>query len=107
MVFTLPADLHEVLSRYLALHPGPLADCRGHQSAYARAVRAAQGRVTGTHGLRRLAAQECYAESYGRRLAEGLSPGEASRRAQEDAVERLGHSRDRADQRRCYLRAAG
>jgi hypothetical protein len=69
-----------------------------------RAVRAARGRAAGTtYGLRRLAAREFYQEDYQKHLAAGLSTTDARRETRAEAVERLGHSRDRADQAACYL----
>ncbi|MGH9784620.1 MAG: hypothetical protein ACRD88_10570 [Terriglobia bacterium] len=76
-----------------------------YRTAWRRAVLAAGGRVTGTHGLRRRSAQDFYRDEYHRhrRLAAGNSPPQARREARAEAVERLGHGRDRADQAACYL----
>lgn len=96
-------ELHRLLRLYLNARPGPLADQRAYQTAYARAVRVAGGRVTGTHGLRRLSAQQFYGRSYRAAVGSGLSPSVAASVATGDAVVRLGHSRHRADVARCYL----
>jgi len=106
MTHTLSPKLHRQLSLYLRVYPGPLADQRGYQSAYGRAVRGVRGRVTGTHGLRRLSAQAFFRTEYARRLSGGAAPAEARQGAREDAVERLGHSRNRTDQAACYLGSA-
>lgn len=97
------ADLHAAIRQYLSENPGPLADRDGYRTAWRRATLAAGGRVTGTHGLRRRSAQDFYRDEYHRRLAAGASPQEARGEARADTVERLGHSRDRADQAACYL----
>jgi len=81
----------------------PLAARRGYQAAWRRAVEAVHGQVTGTHGLRRLSTQEFYRDEYRERLSSGSSPHEAKQTAREEAVQRLGHSRDRADQAAAYL----
>jgi hypothetical protein len=96
-------DLHAAIRRHLADTPAPLADRDGYRSAWRRAVQAAGGRTTGTHGLRRLSARDFYRDEYRRRLAASASPAEACKEARAEAVERLGHSRDRADQAACYL----
>ena len=44
---------------------------------------------------------------YGTYRAQGLTPAEARRRAVEDAVERLGHSRNRKDVAAAYLSRKG
>lgn len=96
-------ELHRVLGLFLGARPGPLAGQRAYQTAYARAVRVAGGRVTGTHGLRRLSAQEFYRHAYRTSVGSGMSPSQAASVATGDAVERLGHSRHRADVAGCYL----
>jgi integrase len=97
------AELHAALRDYLGKNPGILADRDGYRTAWRRAVLAAGGRVTGTHGLRRRSAQDLYRDEYHRRLAAGASPGEARREARAEAVERLGHGRNRTDQAAFYL----
>lgn len=103
MVFTLSPELHRTLAAYLALYPGPLARQRGYQSSYARAIQAAGGRVTGTHGARRMSAKLHYLNRYRAALRNGMTPGRARAVARGDAVEFLGHSRDRRDSASCYL----
>jgi hypothetical protein len=103
LAFTLPLDLHRTLRLWFAHHPGPLASQRGYQTAYARAIRAAGGRVTGTHGARRRSAQDYYGRQYRQAVGCGVSPAEAADQAAGDAIERLGHSRDRRDHRHWYL----
>jgi hypothetical protein len=101
--FTISPDLHRTLALYFAHHSGLLANQRGYQSAYRRALKAAVGRVTGTHGARRRSAQDYYAHRYRQAVGSGLSPGNAVDQAAGDAIERLGHSRDRRDHRAVYL----
>ncbi len=103
LTFTISAELHARLKAYLAAYTGPLAKEHAYQSAYARAIEAAGGRVTGTHGLRRLSVQAYYADQYRVAVGSGLSPGAAADLAAGNAIERLGHSRNRADHRRAYL----
>lgn len=59
--------------------------------------------MTGTHGLRRLSVQDFYARQYRAAVGDGLSPPAAAERAAGDAIERLGHSRNRADHRWAHL----
>lgn len=101
--FTLSPELHRDLKAYLTLYPGRLADKEGYRSAYARAMKAAGGRVLGTHGARRAAAQEAYRNGYHEAIGSGVSPKEAADRAAGNAIERLGHCRNRQDHRRWYL----
>ena len=101
--FAISPELHGLLAAYLAHAPGPLAPQRGYQSAYARAIRAAGGRVTGTHGARRRAARDEYSAQYREAVGSGLSPAAAADQAAGDVLEMLGHSRDRADHRGWYL----
>lgn len=96
-------DLHRTVALYLARYPGPLASQRGYQSAYARAIRVAGGRVTGTHGARRRAAQNLYAAQYHQGVAAGMTPAAASEKAAQDAIQALGHGRHRRDHRAWYL----
>jgi hypothetical protein len=103
VVAVIPADLHASLSDFIRRCGGPLAERRAYQTAWRRAVQTSGGRTTGTHGLRRRAAREFYSEAYSRSMARGLSPVEARRDARGEAVERLGHGRNRADQAACYL----
>lgn len=103
LLAAVPTDLHAAVAEHLKRAGEPLADRDGYRMAWRRAVQVAGGRATGTHGLRRRAAREAYLEIYGRLTAEGMSPAEARREARAEAVERLGHSRDRGDQAACYL----
>jgi integrase len=96
-------ELYEALAKHLENSGEPLADRDGYRMAWRRAIQTARGKATGTHGLRRRAAREFYSEAYARMTALGMSPEEASHEARAEAVERLGHSRDRTDQAACYL----
>jgi len=99
----LSSELHRLLSTYLGTYGGRLADRDGYRAGWKRAIAAAGGHVTGTHGLRRLSAQDFYLRQYRAAVRDGLSPQAAADRAAGDAIEKLGHSRDRADHRRVYL----
>jgi hypothetical protein len=101
--FEVSAGLHARLREHLDRHPGPLADRDGYRMAYARAVEAVGGRVTGTHGVRRQSTQEFYAERFREYRARGYTRREARRAARRDAVERLGHGRERTDVAGRYL----
>jgi hypothetical protein len=101
--YVLPPDLHHALRLWFAHRPGPLAGQRGYQTAYRRAIQAAGGRVTGTHGARRRSAQDFYIHQYRQAVGPGLSPSDAAEQAAGDAIERLGHGRARRDHRRIYL----
>ena len=103
IVAQVPADLSAAVAEHLERTGKPLADRDGYRMAWRRAVQVARGRATGTHGLRRRAARGFYSEAYAGMTAGGFSPEEARRQARAEAVERLGHSRDRADQAACYL----
>ncbi len=102
---TLPLspDLHRILSVYLVHYPGPLAGRRGYQSAYARAILMAGGKVTATHGVRRLAVRQLYRSRYRQAAQSGMSSKSAARKAAGDAIEALGHCRDRRDHKAWYL----
>ncbi len=100
---TISPDLHRFLGLYRGARPGPLADQHAYQTAYARAVRIAGGKVTGTHGLRRLSTQEFYRRRYREAIGSGMSSSQAASMATGDAVERLGHTRHRSDVARWYL----
>lgn len=101
--FELSPELHQLLRSWFAHNPGPLADHRGYRDAYRRAILAVGGRATGTHGARRAAVRAFFAGVYADLRASGLHPAAAADRAAGDAIERLGHSRDRRDHRHCYL----
>jgi hypothetical protein len=102
-IFTISDDLHSILARYLAQNPGTLAPKRGYQSAYARAIVAVDGQVTGTHGARRRGARDRFSLEYRNAIKSGLQPRAAARKAAGDAIETLGHSRNRRDHRSWYL----
>ncbi len=97
------ADLYTAIAEHLGKAGEPLAARRGYQMAWRRAVQAAGGRAVGSHGLRRLSTRVFYRLRYARLVEGGEAPGDARRTAREEAVERLGHSRDRSDQAACYL----
>jgi len=97
------ASLYAAITEHLGRSGEPLAARRGYQMAWRRAVQAAGGRAAGSHGLRRLSTREFYSLQYARGVEGGNAPGDARRTAREEAVERLGHSRNRSDQAACYL----
>jgi len=99
-------DLYAAIAEHLATAGEPLADLRGYQAAWRRAIEAVHGQVTGTHGLRRLSSQQYYAKTYAKMRAAGLSSAEARCTARQEAVSLLGHSKTRTDQAACYLGAA-
>ncbi|HLF95370.1 MAG TPA: site-specific integrase, partial [Planctomycetota bacterium] len=76
--FMISPELHRTLGLYLAQNPGPLAQRRGYQSAYARAMAAVGGRVTGTHGARRRSVRDQYTAGYRKAVGSGLKPGAAA-----------------------------
>lgn len=102
-IFALSPDLHRTLSLWFAHRLGPLAHQKGYQSAYARAIKVAGGRVTGTHGARRRAVRDLYVHEYRKAVGSGLTAVQAADHAAGNAVEALGHSRTRKDHRRWYL----
>jgi hypothetical protein len=101
--FSLSSQFHRTLSLYLTQNPGPLASRRAYQAAYLRAMREVGGRVTGTHGARRRAARDRFAASYKEAIGSGLASYPAAQKAAGDAIEGLGHSRNRRDHRNWYL----
>ncbi len=101
------AELHAKLKAHLEAHPGALADRNAYREALARAMREAGGRVRGSHGMRRWSTQDYYRQRYAARRRAGQSAREARAGARRDAVERLGHGRDRRDQANGYLGQAG
>jgi len=100
---SVPPDLYAAVAEHLERTGGPLADRDGYRMAWRRAIEVAGGKATGTHGLRRRAAKNVFSETYRQLVCAGMSPAEARRQARAEAVERLGHSRDRLDQAACYL----
>lgn len=103
LTFRISPGLHAALRDWFAHNAGPLAGQRGYRSAYARAIQAAGGRVTGTHGARRRAARDLYASRYRDAVNSGLAPSAAAEEAAGDAIQALGHSRHRRDHRAWYL----
>jgi len=103
LTFTLSPELHRVLVLWFAHYSAPLVPQRGYQTSYRRAICAAGGQVAGTHGARRCSIQDFYAERYRLAVGSGLDPKAASDQAAGDALERLGHGRNRADHRKWYL----
>ena len=103
VLIQVPSDLYAAIGQQLERAGEALADRRGYQMAWRRALRAAGGRATGTHGLRRLAARKIYRDTYWKLIIAGSTHEEARRKAREEAVARLGHSRHRTDQAACYL----
>jgi hypothetical protein len=103
MCFDISPELHRTLALYLGFGPRLLAPLKAYQSAFRRAILTVGGRVTGTHGIRRRAARDLFSTRYRDALKSGLSPKLASDRAAGDAIQTLGHSRDRRDHRRWYL----
>jgi len=99
----LSPGLHRTLSLYLRHSRGPLASLRGYRSAFARAILAVGGRVPGTHGARRRSVRDRYGRIFREGMAAGLSRASAARKAAGDAIESLGHGRDRRDHRAWYL----
>ena len=97
------ADLYTAIATHLRATGEIQIDRRAYHSAWRRAVLAAGGRATGTHGLRRLSTQEFYRAEYARLVAAGVPPAQSRSQARAAAVERLGHGRDRMDQADCYL----
>jgi hypothetical protein len=103
MMFSISPELHKVLSAFLTQYPGPLASRRGYQCAYARAAHAVGGKACSTHGIRRRAARDEYAHRYHEAVRAGLNSKSAADKAAGDAIEALGHSRNRGDHRAWYL----
>jgi len=101
-------DLYRRLEAHFQRSPSPtLASLRAYQVALSRATLAVGGRATGSHAHRRTSATDHYKDRYHQYRAQGLTPAEARRRAVEDAVERLGHSRNRKDVAAAYLSRKG
>lgn len=80
-----------------------LAPLRAYQVAVRRATLAVGGRSTGTHAHRRTSAEELKNAKYKDHLKDGKTTQKASELAVQDAVEHLGHSRNRKDLARAYL----
>jgi hypothetical protein len=84
---------------------GSLAPLRAYQVAVRRATLAVGGHATGTHAHRRTSAVEVKNEKYKKHLKDGKTTKKASEMATQDAVEHLGHSRNRRDLALAYLSA--
>jgi len=85
---------------------GPsLAPLRAYQVAVRRATLAVGGQATGTHSHRRTSAEELKNAKYKDHLKDGKTTKKASEMAVEDAIEHLGHSRNRRDLAAAYLKA--
>jgi hypothetical protein len=80
-----------------------LAPLRAYQVAVRRATLAVGGQATGTHAHRRTSAEELKNAKYKDHLKDGKTTKKASELAVQDAVEQLGHSRNRKDLARAYL----
>jgi site-specific recombinase XerD len=97
-------DLYARLDGHFRQSTSPtLASLRSYQVALSRATLAVGGRSTGSHANRRTSATDYCNDRYHDYRAQGLTPEEARRRAVEDTVERLGHSRNRKDVAVAYL----
>lgn len=81
----------------------PLASLSGYRVALSRACVAVGGRTTASHANRRESASRFCKQRYFAYRKQGLTPAEASQLAAQDAVERLGHSRNRKDVAAAYL----
>jgi hypothetical protein len=80
-----------------------LAPIRAYQVAVRRATLAVGGQATGTHAHRRTSAEELKKAKYKDHLKDGKTTRTASEMAVQDAVEHLGHSRNRKDLAKAYL----
>jgi hypothetical protein len=80
-----------------------LAPLRAYQVAVRRATLAVGGLATGTHAHRRTSAEELKKAKYKDHLEDGKTTRKASEMAVQDAVEHLGHSRNRKDLAKAYL----
>jgi hypothetical protein len=81
-----------------------LAPIRAYQVAVRRATLAVGGQATGTHAHRRTSADELKNAKYKDHLKDGKTTKKASDLAIQDTVEHLGHSRNRTDLARAYLK---
>ncbi len=82
-----------------------LAPRRAYQVALRRATLAVGGQATGSHAHRRTSAVEAKNARYWDHLKDGKTTKKARQLAVQDTVEHLGHSRNRKDLARAYLRA--
>ena len=100
----IPRDLYTRLEGYFSrAKASTLAPLRAYQVAVRRATLAVGGRSTGTHAHRRTSAEELKNAKYKDHLKDGKTTKRASEMAVEDAVEHLGHSRNRKDLAQAYL----
>lgn len=99
------ADLYRRLEAYFdRSKTAALAPRRAYQVALRRAVLAVGGTSTGSHAQRRTSAVEEKNSRYKDHLKDGETTKEARRKAVEETVEHLGHSRNRKDLAAAYLR---
>jgi hypothetical protein len=97
-------DLYHRLEAHFSRSKAPnLAPLRAYQVAVRRATLAVGGRATGTHAHRRTSAEELKNAKYQDHLKDGKTTRKASELAVQDAVEHLGHSRNRRDLALAYL----
>jgi hypothetical protein len=97
-------DLFSRLQAHFDRSTAPsLAPLRAYQVAVRRATLAVGGQATGTHAHRRTSAEELKNDRYKDHLKDGKTTKKASDLAVQDAVEHLGHSRNRRDLARAYL----
>ncbi len=82
-----------------------LAPRRAYQVALRRATLAVGGKATGSHAQRRTSAVELKNRKYRDHLQAGATTRDARKKAVEDTVEHLGHSRNRKDLAKAYLSA--
>lgn len=80
-----------------------LTPLRAYQVAVRRAALAVGGHATGTHAHRRTSAEELKKAKYQEHLKDGNTTKRSSELAVQDAVEHLGHSRNRRDLALAYL----
>jgi hypothetical protein len=97
-------DLYNRLEAHFSRSKAPsLAPLRAYQVAVRRATLAVGGHATGTHAHRRTSAEEIKNAKYKDHLNDGKTTKKASELAVQDAVEHLGHSRNRRDLALAYL----
>jgi hypothetical protein len=105
---TISRELYGQLVAHFERSTAPnLAPYRAYQLTFRRAALAVGGRTTGTHANRRDCAVDFKNTRYREYLAAGMSPKEAREQAVRDAIELLGHSRNRGDVAQAYLGRRG
>jgi hypothetical protein len=98
-------DLFNRLQAHFDRSKAPsLAPLRAYQVAVRRATLAVGGQATGTHAHRRTSAEELKNAKYKDHVKDGKTTKQASELAVQDTVEHLGHSRNRSDLARAYLK---